>query len=263
MAGKKVWVIWMPTGEGAEKPDKLLGSLQGYGLQIDGSTWIDDLEKMAWYELGTSLLEKKNADLWLIAGRKTDLEAPRNRYALSLVTVMLREGRGPGFPILCLGLDHAPSAATMPMLTRDFYFLSAADPSWPAKVPATFLKKAKTEPWDFRINATGHPFIGQWFEVGPREGEWQGVMFGVSGEGKISHHLVGPKGQLPEKSVLEYPTQDIKAEVRGIEYTAWSVQNRLNPESSYYVKVEGYPSSVMFGGHPGTDQAEVTIIELS
>lgn len=87
-------------------------------------------------------------------------------------------------------------------------------------------------------------------------------MFGVSGEGEIAHHLVGPKGQLPEKSVLEYATQGIKAEVGGVEYTAWSVQNKIGPNDSYYVKVEGHPSKLMFGGHPGTDQAEVTIIDL-
>jgi hypothetical protein len=263
MAGKRVWVTWMPTGEKAEKPDQVMKGLDSYGFQIGGAHWVDDLERMAWYELGTTLLESKNADLWLIAGTESDIKSPRNRYALSLVTAMLHEGRGPGFPVFCLGLDHAPSAATMPMLTRDFYFLSAADPSWTAKVPALLLKKAKTEPWDFRISATGHPFIGQWFEVGPREGEWKGIMFGVSGEGKILHHMVGPKGQLPEKSTLEYPTEGIKAEIKGVEYAACSIQNRIGTNDSYYIKVEGFPQKVFFGGHPGTDQAEVTVIELS
>jgi hypothetical protein len=262
MAGKKVWVTWMPTGEGAEKPDKVLSSLQGQGLQIDGSTWIDDLEKMAWYEMGTSLLEKKNADLWLVAGRKADLEAPRNRYALSLLTAMVRDGRGPEFPVFHLGLDYRPEADAMPMLTRDFRLLAAADRNWPAQIATAFIKKARPEAWDFRLSASGHPFIGQWFEVGPQTGEWEGVMFGVSGEGKIVHHLVGPKGQLPEKSVVEYPMEGIKAEVRQVEYGAWSVQNKISTEDSYYVKVEGFPKTILFGGHPGTDKAEVTVAEL-
>ncbi|MBI3609827.1 MAG: hypothetical protein HY204_03885 [Nitrospirae bacterium] len=263
MAGKKVWVTWMPMGEKASKPDQVMKALDTYGLQLGGAHWVDDLEKMAWYELGTTLLETGKADLWLIAGTEGDLKSTRNRYALSLVTAMLREVRGPGFPIFCLGLDHAPDAATMPVLTRGFHFLSATDPSWPAKILASFAKQAKTEPWDFRLNATGHPFIGQWFEVGPREGEWQGVMFGVGGEGKISHHLVGPRGQLPEKSILEYPAQGIKAEVKGVEFTAWSVQNKIGSQDSYYVRVDGFPKTVMFGGHPGTDQAEVTVLDLS
>ena len=88
-------------------------------------------------------------------------------------------------------------------------------------------------------------------------------MFGVSGQGKILQHLVGPKGQLPEKSVVEYATEGIKAEVGKVEYTAWSVQNKIGREESYYIKVEGFPETIMFGGHPGTDKSEVTVVTLN
>ncbi|MBI3597300.1 MAG: hypothetical protein HY203_09130 [Nitrospirae bacterium] len=263
MAGKKVWVTWMPAGGKGPKPDTVLTALTAAGLQIGGAPWIDDLPKMAWYELGSALLETAKADLWLVAGRSEDFRSERNRYGLSLVTAMVREGRGIGFPIFFLGLDHASEPESMPTLLRDLRFLSAADSNWPAKIATAFLKPAQGAPWDFRVNAVGHPIIGQWFEIGPREGEWAGVMFGVSGEGKITHHMVGPKGQLPDKSVLKYPTEGIRAEVKGVEFTAWSVQNRIGPQDSYYVKVEGHPSTLLFGGHPGTDQAEVTILKLS
>ena len=263
MAAKKIWVTWLPAGEGAPAPEGSLKALASVGLQVSGSPWIDDLEKMAWYDLGATLQDRAQADLWLIAGRGDDFKLPRSRYGLSLVTAMAREGRGSGFPIVCLGLDKAPDAEAMPTLMRGLRFLSAVDSGWAAKIAASFLKKTADGPaWDFRLSATGHPYIGQWFEVGPREGEWLGVMFGVSGEGKIAHHLVGPKGQLPERSVLEYATQGIKAEVGGVEYTAWAVQNKIGPNDSYFIKVEGHPSKLMFGGHPGTDQAEVTIINL-
>jgi len=263
MAGKKVWVTWLPAGKEAPQPEGALKALASAGLQVSGSPWIDDLEKMAWYDLGTRLQDRAQADLWLIAGRQEDFKSPRYRYGLSLVTAMTRDRRGSGFPILCLSLDTVPEAGAMPTLMRGLRFLTATDSGWAAKIAASFLKKGDGAAWDFRLSATGHPFIGQWFEVGPREGEWQGVMFGVSGEGKIAHHLVGPKGQLPERSVLEYATQGIKAEVSGVEYTACSVQNKIGPNDSYYIKVEGHPSKVMFGGHPGTDQAEVTILSLS
>ncbi|TAK06642.1 MAG: hypothetical protein EPO39_08335 [Candidatus Manganitrophaceae bacterium] len=262
MAGKKVWVTWLPTGEGAPPPEGTVKSLAGAGLQVGGSAWVDDLERMAWYDLGTTLWDPAQADLWLIAGRGDDFKSPRHRYGLSLVTAMARDRRGSGFPILCLSLDAAPDAATMPTLLRGVRFLSAAESSWPAKVAAAFLKRTDGPAPDFRLSATGHPYIGQWFEVGPIEGEWQGAMFGVSDEGKISHHLVGPKGQLPERSVLEYATQGIQAEVGGSAFTAWSVQNKIGPNDSYYIKVEGHPSKLMFGGHPGTDQAEVTVVDL-
>jgi hypothetical protein len=231
-------------------------------MELGGTPWIDDLQKMAWYELGSALLEAAKADLWLVAGRSEDFRSEPKRYGLSLVTAMVREGRGSGFPIFFLGLDHALNPESMPTLLRGLRFLSATDSNWPAKIATAFLKSARSEAWDFRFSAVGHPIIGQWIEVGPREGEWAGAMFGVSGEGKITHHMVGPKGQLPDKSVLEYATEGIRAEVGGVEFTAWSVQNRIGPQDSYYVKVEGYPRTLLFGGHPGTDQAEVTILKM-
>jgi hypothetical protein len=262
MAGKKVWVTWLPTGEGAPQPDGVLKNLASAGLQVSGSAWIDDFEKMAWYDLGTTLQEPAKADLWLIAGRSKEFQSARHRYGLSLVTAMTRDRRGSGFPIVCLGLDGVIAAEEMPTLMRGIRFIPAADSNWSAKIAAGFLKKVDGAVPDFRLSATGHPFIGQWFEVGPREGEWQGVMFGVSIEGKISHHLVGPKGQLPERSVLEFAIEGIQAEVGGCGYTAWSVQNRIGPNDSYYIKVEGHPSRLLFGGHPGTDQAEVSVVHL-
>jgi len=263
MAEKKIWVTWLPGDSGSQKPDRILKTLNDYGFRVSGAPWVDDLERMAWYELGTLLMEVDKVDLWFIAGTRNDLTSTRNRYALSLVSAIICEGRGTNFPIFCLVLDGTIDPAAMPLLTRDISFLSAASPDWPAKIATAFLKQAKIDPRSFRFNAVGHPVIGQWFEVGPREGEWQGVMFGVSSEGNIVHHMVGPKGQLPEKSTLEYPIIGIKAEVGGVEYTASSVQNRISPNDSYYIKIEGFPGRILFGGHPGTDQAEVTVIELS
>lgn len=262
MAQKKIWVTWMPSGKGALQPEGTLRDLGTVGLQVSGAPWIDDLERMAWYDLGTELQKPETADLWLIAGTGSDFQSPRNRYGLSLVTAMVRDRRGNGLPIFCFGLDQAPKPESLPSLMRDLKLISTGDPSWAAKVGTAFLKKPQETTSDFRISAVGHPFIGQWFEVGPREGEWQGVMFGVSGEGKIIHHMVGPRGQLPDKSVLEYATEGIRAEVRGLEFTAWSVQNKLGPDDSYFVKVEGRPATLLFGGHPGTDQAEVTVLNL-
>lgn len=274
MAGKKVWVTWMPTtpkmpamqgtssDSEALQQAQVLKMLDSYGLKVGGAQWVDDLKKMAWYELASILLERDKVDLWLIAGERNDLESVSNRYALSLITATVREGRGNDFPIFCLGLDYMPDAATMPSLIRDFRFLLNSDSGWPAKIVTSFVKKTRVEPMDFRLTAIGHQFIGQWFEVGPREGEWQGVMFGVSGEAKITHHIVGQKGMLPEKGILEYPAMGIGAEVKGVEYTACSVQNTIGNNDSYFVKVEGFPGKILFGGHPGTDKAEVRVLDL-
>jgi hypothetical protein len=103
--------------------------------------------------------------------------------------------------------------------------------------------------------------IGQWFEVRPTQSTWPGVMFGVAGA-KILFHAVGPKGQLPSKTVLNYPMEGLKLEMGEKEYIAWATQNELNAETSYYVKVEGFPDSILFGPYSSEESADVFTLKL-
>jgi hypothetical protein len=262
MAQKKCWLTWMPAEQVAQTPGQMVRQLGQYRLAVAGNTWVDDLERMAWYELSTTLLDAAQAELWLIASDAKSLQTPSNRYALSLLAAAVREGRGAGLPMICLGLDFTPDAATMPTLMRTCHYLSATEASWPAKVVAAAFSPKKADRLEMRLSVQAHPLLGQWFETGPREETWAGVMFGVADGGTITHHAVGPRGKLPERSILEYQLQGIQAQVGEAVYTAWSVQNRLGPEDSYYVKVEGFPARLVIGGHPGTDQAEVFVFEL-
>jgi hypothetical protein len=111
---------------------------------------------------------------------------------------------------------------------------------------------------------TAHQYFGQWFEIGPRSGEWQGAMLGVAGEGAaLQEHAVGPRGDIPEKTTLNYATSGIKAEVRGIEFDACSVQNPIGEEDSYWIQVRGQPTHVIVGSsHPGSDDQDVWVIDL-
>lgn len=262
MAGKKVWLTWMPGGEGAPGPQETVTTLGRYGLEVSGAPWVDDLEKVAWAELGGGLMDAAGPDIWLIAGRRADLEATRNRYGLSLTAAMAGAARGADLQGVCLGLDFEPEA--LPTLLGGFRCFDGAGGAWAAKLVAAAHAggAAAAQPEDYRFNVIAHSLIGQWLEVGPRDGDWRGAMLGVSEEGEITHHAVGPAGQLPEKAVLEYPTRGIEAELGGTKFTAWAVQNALGPADSYYVKVEGCPARLLFGGHPGTDQAEVTVLDL-
>lgn len=262
MARKKVWVTWTAVDEASHNPEPVVRLLGQYGLEVAGSKWVDDLDQMAWLELGAALLDAGNADLWLIAGDAKDFERPSNRYALSLLTAMLREGRGEAFPIICLGLDFTPNATSMPALMNSLQLLTVTDQGWPAKLVASAFSPKRLELPDFRLSVCTNPLFGQWFEVGPRAANWSGVMFGVPAEGTITYHAVGPKGGVPERTILEYQVQGMQAQVRDITFTAWSVQNTLGPADSYYVKVEGFPARVIFGAHPGIDQAEVFVIDL-
>jgi hypothetical protein len=229
---------------------------------VDGNNWIDDLDNMAYQPLGKLLAEETSADIWLIAGTRKDLEKASNRYGLSLVASMVYGRRGLSFPVICLGLDFVPSPDSMPTLLQGVSCLSAQSSDWPAKVVAFAFSPKRERTSDFRLNVHVHPHLGQWFEVGPQDESWSGVMFGVSSEGTITHHGVGPKGQVPERATLEYPTRGIKAQIGSEEFTAWSVQNKLGKEESYYIKVDGHPSKIIFGGHSGEDQAEVLVITL-
>lgn len=264
MAQKKVWITWLPQGEGAPAPDAAVSVLSQVGLDAAGSHWVDDLEKVAWAELGGLLLDPGKADIWLVAGRESDFGAKRNRYGLSLVAAMIADGRDATLQGICVGLDFQPDADSLPTFMHQFLCLSGSEPSWPAKVVAAAFGKPGVPPRpEFRFNVIAHPMLGQWFEVGPRDSQWQGIMFGVDGEASITHHAVGPRGQLPEKSVLEYPTQGIKAALGDTEFTAWSVQNVLGPDESYYLKVDGFPNDVILGAEPTSDEAEVIHLELT
>ncbi len=264
MAGKKVWVTWLPGGDDAAvSPQDTLALLTRYGLEVSGAPWIDDLEKLAWSELGGTLLDPANADLWLIAGLESDFQAPEKRYGLSMVAAMALDARAADLPILCLGLDFAPRAAALPSLLRGAKLFDGREQGWGAKAVAAAFSAPAGHSEDFRLNVIGHSLIGQWLEVGPVAGEWPGVMLGTSGEGKITHHAVGPRGQLPEKAVLEYPLEGLEAELGGAKFVAWAVQNTLGPGDSYFVRLEGHPAKLILGHHPGADEAEVYVVELA
>lgn len=263
MAKKKVWLTWMPHGEGDTGPEQTLGLLNQYGFEVSGDHWVDDLKAMAWTGLAEQLLDSSGSDLWVIAGRKENFESNHTRYGLSLIAAMVAEERTAPWQGICLGIDFVPEQKLLPTLLRSFHCLCCLDSGWPSKLVASAFKgDAAGIGKDFRFNVIAHPMLGQWFEVGPLRGSWAGAMLGVASESTITHHAIGARGQLPEKSVLEYPTEGIQAKLGENEYAAWSVQNKLEPNQSYYVKVEGFPRSLIIGAHPGDDNAEVVCLEL-
>jgi hypothetical protein len=113
----------------------------------------------------------------------------------------------------------------------------------------------------FRFSVIAHASLGQWFEVGPVEDHWQGALFGVDG-GAITHHGVGPSGMLPERCTLEHPSMGMRIDAGGREFTCCAVKNRLSSGESYFVRVTGAPSGLLFGEHPEQDEADVRILDL-
>ena len=262
MAQRKVWLSWVAQDTTQADPNTSMAALKKNGLLPQGSRWADDVAKAAWAELLPVLSDAQQTDAWIVALDRASFERASVRYGLSVLAATVRERRGAAYPIVVLGIDFTPTQEKLPIFLRTGPFYSTADSGWPAKLVASFFKKGEGTIQEFRFSVYASQYTGQWFEIGPKTEPWSGVMFGVSGEAKITHHAVGPKGALPERTVLEYATKGIQAEVGDTKFTVWSVQNSVTAEQSYFLKVEGSPAKVVFGGHPGAENAEVYVLSL-
>lgn len=263
MAKERIWITWLPPAEeGAPAPQETVVALQKYGHPTGGGPWIDKLAQMAWTTTGLTLLDTEAADLWLIAGRQADWERPSVRTGLALAAAMAQGIRGHRFPIVAVALDGVLDPAALPTPLANALCVDGSKPAWGIKI-APGLKRFATLPApEYRLAITAEPHIGLWIEVGPRDGEWNGALFGVSGgHGAITHQAVGPKEELPSKTVLEYPMNGIQLTAGDRKYTACAASNQIDAATSYYVKIAGTPEHILFGGHPDSD-AEVYLISL-
>ncbi|HVO83144.1 MAG TPA: hypothetical protein VMU60_01845 [Syntrophobacteria bacterium] len=256
---KKLWMTSLAPSEEAVK--KVMKQLKTYGLEVNGHFWEDDLQKMAWIKARDALIDT-NVALWLILAANEDLLSASIRGGLSLLAITVQAQRGLGFPIaLLLTGGELPQVETLPTPLKAAIVLSASDATYGARVVAGVHAPMKHPLPEYRLDVYGNSQIGQWFEVGPREGPWRGAMLGVSGA-DISFHGVGPKGSLPSRSVLNYPMKGLKVTLGDNEYVAWAVQNDLDARNSYFVKVEGCPGSILFGPYSSDQEAEVHIVTL-
>ena len=259
---KKVAWITVLNKEANETPAKLLyQAVSKYGLAPAGHFWQDDLAQMAWSAPIEDLL-KQDTGVWVILGSAEDLAVEAVRYGLSLLALVVQARKGNGFPILIAATkgDIDPAGLPTPLGGADILAADAA--ALGPKITAKANMPVKHIETEYRVDVYGIQGLGQWFEVGPAAGHaWDGVMFGVSG-GDISAHGVGPAHKLPERSILEYPMKGLKLQMGEREYTAWAVKNHMDEDASYYLKVNEYPSSLLFGPMSEGDDAEVFIISL-
>jgi len=259
LAMKRVWMTSLISSE--EPVKEVMERLKTYGLEVNGHFWEDDLEKTAWIKPRTELVDAK-VDLWLILASADSLSIPSIRYGLSLLALTVQACVGLGFPIVILLAEgEAHPAESLPTPLRDADFLSVKDAGYGASLVAKMHGKAKKISLEYRLDAYGNPQTGQWLEVGPTDVSWKGAMVGVAGA-EITFHAVGPKGSLPSKSVLNYPMEGLKLALGNREYVAWAVQNEVDPETSYFVKIDGFPGSILFGPYASEDEAEVHVVHL-
>lgn len=256
---KEIWMTSLITAEDTVK--KVMTQLKSYGLEADGRFWEDNLAQMAWIHARDEIVDPKVA-LWLILASNDRLSVPSIRYGLSMLAVAVQARRGHGFPIVILldgGKPVAPEGLPTALRGADCLFLT--DQGFRAKLVAKAHSLVKDVNVEYRLDVCGNAQIGQWVEVGPLEKAWAGCMFGVNGA-KIIFHAVGPKGTLPNRSTLNYPVKDMEVILGEKKYLVWAVQNELTIESSYFLKIDGFPDSVLFGPYTPEEEPEVHVIQL-
>lgn len=256
---KKIWLSALDSSK--ETVQSVMGKLQGYGLAVDGHFFEDNLEKMAWIAARQQLLDT-SINLWVLIASAESLAKPSQRYGLAVLALAVQAQRGAGFPVVILQTEgDTILPETLPTPLSGAAILPLAGDGYAAKLVATVHKPEQAKSSPYRIDVYGIQNIGQWFEVGPQAADWQGAIFGVS-NGEILVHAVGSAGQLPEKSVLNYPQQGFKVALGDLEFTAWGVQNIITAEDSYYLKVQGEPEKIMFCPYSSGQETEAYIISL-
>ncbi|MCI5166313.1 MAG: hypothetical protein D3903_09500 [Candidatus Electrothrix sp. GM3_4] len=214
---------------------------------------------MGWIGVRDKLREK-NIALWVIAGSVDDL-LPETRYGLTLLCLSIRAER-PDLSILWVDSDNQLRPDLLPGVFADVSLVGSNSRLLGAKLAAGANTPAKSLSSEYRLCVHANPGFGVWFEIGPMaEQDWPGAMFAING-GEVMAHGVGPAGTLPQKCVLEYPTQGMQLRLGEIEYTGWAVANRMDSESSYFVKVDGVPSGFLFGPLAEGDEAEVHVVSV-
>lgn len=259
---KKIWISAL--SENQPRVGAVSAHLKSYGLDCVGHFWANAPEKLSWRAALNGLLEAR-ADVWLILADDVEFAKPGVRYGLSLMIAALRQAKGAGFPVLILWNSAAPKAVTLPVLLQSATLVEEASNAWAAKIVARANMPPKAVPVDYRFDILGDERLGQWFEIGPREGNWNGVVFGVSGEGAgINFQAVGPAGALPSTATLEFAQEGLKIEAAGAEFTAWAVRNVVEQQSSYYARVTGTPDAILFMPFAeGEDEPGATVLRLT
>jgi len=254
--------IWLSSIGSSQEPVKqLMSQMKTYGVEVQGHFWKDDLKRMAWMAAREDLLDT-NVSMWGIVGSDKELLVPDTLYGLSLLAITVQAQKGLHFPIMIIQTQgELVSSQQLSTLLKGADIMSISGGGIGAKLVAKVHAPPKPLSAEYYLDIYGNEQIGQWFEVRPALSSWPGVMFGVTGA-ELAFHAVGTTGSLPKKTVLNYPMQGLKLEMGDKEYTAWAAQNELNTETSYFVKVDGYPDSIIFGPYSTEKAADVFIVRL-
>lgn len=246
----------------------LAGTLGRYGLRAVGGAWETSPEKVLgvdWRPMADAFVAQKAA-LWLIVGDAARMADPAVRYGLNLMASSLRAALGGGLPVAVLWTDAGGAARpALPAQLRDALVIEG-DASWPAKIVARVHRPRSADLHD-RLSVHGNEQLGQWIELVPAAGQWQGVVFAVTGEGaSIDFQATGASGGLPERSVIVYGQSGLELESGGRTFTGWALRNAIGATDagpvSYYARVRGRPEALLWMPYTEEDDGEATLHAL-
>ena len=254
--------IWLTSLGALPQPaTRLITTLKTYGLDVQGHFWKDDLKNMAWMASVENLADPR-IPLWAILASAAELRNPNIRYGLSMAAISVQAKKGNNFPIIIIQAGaESIDASQLPTPLKHADILLESIAGLGAKLVAKAHSSPKPASGEYHMDIHGNPQIGQWFEVRPLSAAWAGIMFGVN-DAEINFQAAGPTGRLPDKSILNYPVQGLKINLGDTPYIAWAMQNELNDKTSCFVKVEGFPQSIIFGPYSEKNSADVYVLTL-
>ncbi len=253
MLKKKVFLSAMEKDEQAVAG--LFARVKAAGFDVNGHFWSHE-EKELTKVLPTQ--EVENVDAWVIFAPKQISSETLVGVTLTLLTV--RTFRETQLPVIIVGSNQ-----DLPPLLNTAEFTTAEKLAVRLSTRTAIRKKWIED--DFRLSAHCQSGVGYWLEVGPADGNmWKGALVGADTSlgGTIDFQAVGPKGSMPERTVLEYPVRDARLSAGGSEYTAWGCQNQLTDADSFYVRLKGLvPSLLLSEGLSSDDSMDCRIIRLA
>lgn len=255
---KKVWITAL-----SKKLDQqsVMATCKTYALDRGGHYWVDKLDKQAWIAPLSSIIDEETK-VWIILSSKDELASPSIRFGLSLLTLSVQAVKGHGFPIILAHTGNLPVADDLPTPLRGAQIIAAGNAALGVKIVARANATPPAVDADYRLDVQALPH-GVCFELGPVKTPWNGAIFGVSGEDAgIEAQAVGPKDDLPETSVLNFPSRDMKLDLGERSFTAWALKNKIELDSSYYAVIRGEPDEVLFGPFVTADDEEQEELEL-
>ncbi|MCR4665952.1 MAG: hypothetical protein K5657_01520 [Desulfovibrio sp.] len=234
----------------------LTKKLETAGLAVNIGSW-DTRDPFAWAKTSEAVL---NHHAWVIAGR--DFTSSNNRSALSLCTLRIFSVRGTAFPVLLVPSSDFPDIASLPTPLRETVCVRSRIGAKCAILTETY----KRIPSEFRLCPHIRNNSELWFEVGPVDAIWDEVLFASgmqkSGEGIPVACAVGTAKKMPDKSSIIHPHLNIKRQVHEIPCRGFSISNKLNSQTSYFVQVSACPEVLAFGGTSAENTNSLHVIDL-